>query len=89
MNSSSSLWTTALQLWVAGLPDLRWVPSRWNLRWMYSRWSYMLRRRLCVNLGVVLCRVYHICRFMLWRLRVLSMCAAGCRRFTTTRSRLG
>ena len=89
MDSSSSLLATSVQLWVAGLPDLRWVPSRWNLPWMYFSWSYMLRRRLSVNLGVGLCRMFHICRFMLWCLRVLSMSSAGYRRFATTRSRLG
>lgn len=88
LNTSSSLWTTSLGLGVFGLSDLRCMPSRWNLRWMYSRRSYMLKR-LCVNLGVALCRMYHICRSLLWRLRVPSMCAAGFRRFATTRSRLG
>ena len=79
LNTGSSRWTISLQLWVAELSDLR---------RMYSMWSYMVSR-LCVNMGVVLCRLFHISRFMLWRLRVLSMSSAGCRRFATTRSRLG
>jgi hypothetical protein len=55
---------------------------------MCSRRSDMLKR-LCVNFGVVLCRVYNIRGFMLWRLRVLSMSSTGCRSFVSTRSRLG
>ena len=55
---------TAVQLCVAGLSDLRCMPSRWGLRSVCSRRSYMLWR-LLVNLGVVLRRVCHICRFLL------------------------
>ena len=54
-----------------------------NPRWLYSSWSYMLRRS-CVNLGFDLCGTCHICRSMLRR-----MCDAGCRGFSTIRSRLG
>ena len=37
LSSSSSLWTTSLRLWVAGLCDPRCIPSCWNSRW---RWLY-------------------------------------------------
>jgi hypothetical protein len=37
LNSSRSLWTTSLLLWVVRLSDLRCIPSRWNPRWLYFR----------------------------------------------------
>jgi hypothetical protein len=37
LSSSSSSWTISLRLWVAGLCDLRCVPSFWSSRW---RWLY-------------------------------------------------